>query len=149
MRIHRPVWCELQRKGSIFRSTLVAREVEDALAAMFVQASLISLSSTQKLSSEETEPAHLGRAEDFLMAHLDSPVSLPEVADAAGVTVRTLSRASRSRRLETVRGELLAAEPGSTSVTQVALRYGFAHLGRFSVEYRKLFGERPSETLAR
>ncbi len=77
------------------------------------------------------------------------------------MTVRTLSRAFRSRhglgvmgflkrrRLETVRGELLAAEPGSTSVTQVALRYGFAHLGRFSVEYRKLFGERPSETLAR
>jgi transcriptional regulator GlxA family with amidase domain len=38
-------------------------------------------------------------------------------------------------------------EPGdSRSVTEVALSWGFSHMGRFSQEYRKAFGERPIET---
>lgn len=35
----------------------------------------------------------------------------------------------------------------SLTVAQIATRLGFAELGRFSVEYQKLFGESPSETL--
>jgi AraC-like DNA-binding protein len=31
----------------------------------------------------------------------------------------------------------------------VALRCGFAHCGRFSVEYRRRYGETPSQTLKR
>ncbi|WP_304639695.1 helix-turn-helix domain-containing protein [Pseudomonas sp.] len=33
------------------------------------------------------------------------------------------------------------------NVTEIALDYGFSHLGRFSSDYRKAFGELPSETL--
>jgi AraC family ethanolamine operon transcriptional activator len=46
-----------------------------------------------------------------------------------------------------VRRELRAAEPGTARVTDVAMRWGFWQLGRFAVEYRALFGERPSQTL--
>ena len=51
------------------------------------------------------------------------------------------------RRMHLAHRALLLAEPGSTSVTDVATDHGFWELGRFSVEYRQLFGETPSATL--
>jgi TolB-like protein len=36
-----------------------------------------------------------------------------------------------------------------TSITEVAIRFGFSHFGRFSGQYRRCFGERPSATLRR
>jgi len=33
------------------------------------------------------------------------------------------------------------------TVAKIATRFGFTELGRFSVEYREMFGESPSTTL--
>ena len=51
-------------------------------------------------------------------------------------------------RLRRVRFDLENAQ-GEISVTETALRWGFSHLGRFAADYRKTFGERPSETARR
>ncbi|WP_407174892.1 helix-turn-helix domain-containing protein [Bradyrhizobium sp. STM 3562] len=51
------------------------------------------------------------------------------------------------RRMHLARRALLRAEPGSATVTRVVTDHGFWELGRFSVAYRALFGESPSETL--
>jgi AraC-like DNA-binding protein len=55
----------------------------------------------------------------------------------------------RARAMDGAHRELRQAAPGSVSVTEVAMRWGFWHLGRFSATYRSFFGELPSETLAR
>jgi AraC-like DNA-binding protein len=52
-------------------------------------------------------------------------------------------RFSRARR------GLMSARGRSVTVTKIATHLGFRELGRFSVEYRKMFGESPSETLRR
>jgi transcriptional regulator GlxA family with amidase domain len=52
----------------------------------------------------------------------------------------------RDQRLRAAWAELQAAVPGVT-VTQVATKHGFLELGRFSAQYRAVFGETPSETL--
>jgi AraC-like DNA-binding protein len=52
----------------------------------------------------------------------------------------------RSARLRQVREALLAADP-EANVTTIASNAGFTHLSRFSIEYRRRFGEKPSETL--
>ena len=58
-----------------------------------------------------------------------------------------LARQCRHLRLSRARRALLSARGRSVTVSKIATRLGFFELGRFSVEYRKLFGESPSETL--
>src|SRR5215470_20384882 len=100
------------------------------------------------------------RAIDYMHANLDLPVTIADISLTAGVAGRTLFKHFRdargvspmqylrSLRFEKARQELLNAEAGM-SVTEIATRWGFGHLGRFAVEYRKRFGESPSETLRR
>lgn len=47
--------------------------------------------------------------------------------------------------MERVRAELLSGEVNN--VTGAALRWGFAHMGRFSAEYKTRFGETPSQSM--
>ncbi|WP_448107619.1 helix-turn-helix domain-containing protein [Pseudomonas azerbaijanoccidentalis] len=49
-------------------------------------------------------------------------------------------------RLNGVRAELVSSDK-PTLISQVAANWGFWHMGMFSVYYKHLFGERPSETL--
>ncbi len=51
-------------------------------------------------------------------------------------------------RMRLARQQLLQAGPGR-SVTFIALECGFAHLGRFAAEYKRYFGESPSDTIKR
>lgn len=105
-------------------------------------------------------PRHVREIEDFLVAHPQAEVTPEALAERAGVSVRSLflgfqkhrgvspMKLLRELRLHRVRDELLLAAPGTT-VTDVALHWGFFHLGRFSSEYRSAFGEPPSRTLVR
>lgn len=99
------------------------------------------------------------RAIDLMHAHPETPWSTAELAQATGASARALQRAFercgqpppmmylRRLRLHHVRAELAANSPDSLTVTTVAGRWGFVHLGRFASQYRQLFGETPSETL--
>lgn len=99
------------------------------------------------------------RAQTFIEENLHGAIRLEDICAVAGVGVRTLQRCFvshfgisptgyiKARRLNAARRDLVAADPSSLSVTKIALRNGFSHLGRFSVDYRAHFGESPSETL--
>ena len=100
------------------------------------------------------------RATDYIQANLEKVMTLPDIVSAAGVPGRTLfkhfrqftgmtpMRYLRNARLMRVHDVLLKA-PDSASIAAIASNHGFDHLGRFAVEYRKRFGEKPSETYAR
>jgi transcriptional regulator GlxA family with amidase domain len=98
------------------------------------------------------------RFERIARANLETPARVTDLCRIAEVNRRTLSRAFRAVRdttphhyLQALRlGEVkrvLSSEGGS--VTQVAMRFGFRELGRFAMQYRKAFGESPSETRRR
>jgi AraC-like DNA-binding protein len=103
-------------------------------------------------------PRNVRRAEEFLYAHAADIVTLDEVARAAGCSIRSLQlafrrfrgttpmAAPRSMRLQRAREEIIRPD-GPQSVIAVALKYGFANPGRFADQYRRAFGELPSEAL--
>lgn len=98
-------------------------------------------------------------AEAYLTAHCHEDVSLPALSRAIGVSVRTIQSAFvqvrgttptvflREMRLDRVRLALQTADPAETTVAEIAVAWGFRHLGRFSAVYLRSFGEYPAETL--
>ena len=108
----------------------------------------------------QVDPARLKRAVDYIEAHLHRPITLSDITAASGVPGRTLHqhfkdhrgvspmRYLHDARFARVREDLLRADTAE-SVTQIAMKWGFRHLGRFAVGYRKRFGETPSQTRRR
>lgn len=89
------------------------------------------------------------------------PLRIERFCATAGVSPPMLRRAfhnvhgispcryiRRLRMLEVMKALSSPSSP-NTTVTQVATDFGFVELGRFAVEYRTMFGERPSVTLRR
>jgi AraC-like DNA-binding protein len=145
----------LNRRGSLLHDPLAAREVVDTIGWMLADVASADLGSGEELPGE----ARTRRAEEFLAGDLGSPVSLSDAAIVVGASTRSLLRAFRKRRgtspmafrrrrrFDAARCDLFQADPGETTVTMIAGRYCFDHLGRFAVDYRTLFGESPSDTL--
>jgi len=105
-------------------------------------------------------PGIVRRAESYMTENAATTLSIPDVAAALGVSVRSLQEGFRQwrnttpneflrqTRLRLVREELLHSDE-ITDVTSVALRHGFTHLGRFSGYYHAAFGELPRVTQRR
>jgi transcriptional regulator GlxA family with amidase domain len=99
------------------------------------------------------------QAERLALAHLDEPLHISTLCRTLEVSERTLRKAFhkirglppcrqlRLIRLSEARRALLAADCKRVTVTEIATTFGFVELGRFSVEYRSVFGESPSQTL--
>ncbi len=96
--------------------------------------------------------------EEVARANLEKLKHVNGICRLAQANERTLSRAYRvvrgtspykylqELRLKEVK-RILSSE--TSTVTQAAFRFGFRELGRFAVQYKKTFGESPSETLRR
>jgi AraC family ethanolamine operon transcriptional activator len=132
------------------------RTIEESLMQGVIEAYSRSLSPPPPLSYR----ARLARrAHDYLVANSTTPVSISELCQEMNAAERTLHlgflelygmspiKYLRFLRLNGAR-EVLATEP-QLSVTDVATSWGFFHFGRFSEQYRKAFGELPSETRRR
>ncbi|MEW9515453.1 AraC family transcriptional regulator [Streptomyces tubercidicus] len=152
---------ELAQAGesSLLDHPAVARRFEEALVGQLLITHRHNYS--DELSAPSANPPArrlVRRACALIQDHYGEPLTVGDIAEALGVSVRTLQDGFRreldttpmaylrSCRLDLVHRQLRTAG-ARASVTAIALEHGFVHMGRFASEYRTRFGESPSTTL--
>ncbi|MHC3468256.1 AraC family transcriptional regulator [Streptomyces sp. 7R007] len=143
------------------RSPLGAGHFEQVLVHGLLDAQPHLLSDSVAGRGPAVLPGAVRRAVDFCAEHAHEPISVADMARAARVSVRSLRQGFRTHlattplaylrrvRLDLAHRDLLAIADRRAvgTVTDVALRWGFVHLGRFTGHYRQAYGQTPSQTL--
>lgn len=143
---------------NLVREPEVVRSIEQSLTTILFKC----LREPDVRQSSRVQRSHatvLRRLRNLLEANPDRALYVPEICSAIGVPERTLRACCQEylgmspmhylllRRLHLAHRALSTADPGTTTVTEVATRFGFWHFGRFAGNYRSIFGKPPSETL--
>ncbi len=116
---------------------------------------------SHKLENPEPRlrPRHVRHAAEYIHTMAAEKISFDDLVKASGVSPRSLHAGFkkyyevspmayvRNVRLDLARLELKQKSSAVTSVTEVAMNCGFAHLSKFASAYKERFGELPSETL--
>jgi AraC-like DNA-binding protein len=150
---------ELDSADSLARSPAAAVEYEEFLMSALLRAWPHD-ASDRLAGSEIATPAHVRRVVDHIEAFADQPLMAGDLVEVSRIGASALYEGFRRHRgmsplaylravrLARARTELTRPD-SDTTVTTVALKWGFSHFGRFSGYYREAYGESPSETLAR
>ncbi len=151
---------EADEEHPAFDAPGMAERLAEALLFRFLLSQSHTQSGLFSARSQQVEPRHVRRAAEYLDTNFHRTVTMKELGQVTGVTARALQLGFkkyrgcsplgfvRARRLERARVLLLTSDAGNT-VSEVAQLAGIEHLGRFSVSYRRRFGESPKHTLAR
>lgn len=136
--------------------------VVSAMAPLLASVLLECFPSTvtdHELASDSAVPEAVKDAVSFIQRNAAGDVGINDVAAAVHLTPRavqylfrrhldtTPTEYMRRVRLGRAHQELRAGAPGTTTVTEIAQRWGFAHTGRFAVLYRQTYGQSPHTTL--
>jgi AraC-like DNA-binding protein len=158
LKVHEMVGSIARTAPELFEHPEVVRALEHQLIHALIRCVTEGVASTTN-GGYLRHKIILARFEEFLEANPNTPLYLPEVCAAVGAAERTLRavceehvgmgpiRYLNLRRMHLVRRALVQTPPSMATVTRVATDHGFWELGRFSVAYRSMFGETPSQTL--
>ena len=160
----RALHAQTVKVASTSPGTLTAPAVAKALEQKIIRALVMSLAVGPPPERRWLPGQHariVNRFLELLESRSDEPAYLAEICGAIGASERTLRTCCQEvlgvgpvrylwlRRMRLARQALLRADASAANVTEVATAHGFWELGRFSVEYRTLFGESPFESLLR
>lgn len=144
-------------EGGLFSDDALCADLEDLLLSALLTAQPHNYANESQ-NCRGPAPYYVLRAEREMAKRIAQPLSVAWLADAAGVSERTLHDGFRrfrattpmgcltALRLATARRRLLEAKSGMT-VGRAAAEAGFFQFGRFARTYRNAFGELPSATL--
>jgi AraC-like DNA-binding protein len=150
---------ESRRPDGLLGHRLAVQRIEQILIDVLIFGQPHNYSAAIRARQSAAGVRPVSRAVELLRSDPGRPWTAGELAAAVSVSTRSLHdgfRRSigtspmaylREQRLHAVHDELASAEPGSVTITEVAARWGFVHLGRFAATYRKKFAELPSDTL--
>lgn len=144
----------------VFEHTASAKAIIEAVMEVALSTLATRTSEGRPRSTHSVQRAIVERARSCILANRENPPTVAELSAYLKMSRRGLHHAFmnvlginiatflRYVRLHGVRKELLRADPAD-SVTRIACKWGFWHMGMFSSYYKALFGELPSTTLRR
>lgn len=146
---------ELAAPSGLLRRPAVAAQFAETLLTTMLHATPHQYAEELVRPTPRTRPRPVKRAVDAMHADPAHPFTVRELARLAGVSARSLQAGFKQhldtspmaylRRLRLERAHLDLTAPGPPlSVTEVAGRWGFTHLGRFAAVYRARYGTLPS-----
>jgi AraC-like DNA-binding protein len=148
---------EIENHGGVLPQGALG-EIEQVLLLTFFKANPNNCSHLLAVPVRGSAPWQVRRAEEYIEAHWDQPITVEALALATNSSARSVFHSfRRSRgyspmafvklvRMRHARKMLMHPLP-TTSVTDVAFACASSNLGHFAKDYCTLFGERPSETL--
>lgn len=139
---------------------MAARQMRDTILIEWIEA-IPAKVDISGIKSSTARKRVVDRACDVLLSQPEQPPSMLQVCSQIGASPRKLEycfrdvlgispvKYLRAVRLNGVRRDLKRPAESSTCVQDIAARWGFWHLGDFSADYKRQFGELPSKTLRR
>ena len=149
---------ELDRDDTLLTSPLGIADIEQTLMTALLAVQPSNYTAALARQAGPATPRHVRRAEELIRSHPERPITVAHLTEASGASARTLFEGFRrfrgttpmallrNVRLEQAQADLKAAPP-TENIAAIAFKWGFVHLGRFAQDYRKRFGELPSDTL--
>ncbi|KWV40939.1 AraC family transcriptional regulator [Rhizobium altiplani] len=150
----------IRDNGPLCQSPIATAHITQALADVVIRMVPHRLSHLLDKKPHMIAPGHVRRGIEFMCANVNQPITMPMVADAAGVSTRALEAGFRAfknttpaaylqmLRLRAAREDLLDPE-NRMLMKEICLKWGFFQFGRFAAVYRAHYGENPSETRRR
>ncbi|MFC0845001.1 AraC family transcriptional regulator [Streptomyces noboritoensis] len=151
---------EMDNEHGALAQPLMAARLQDALLTGLLLATEHRYREALDEPVGAALPGPVKRVVDAIHAHPERPFTTTELAGIGQVGARWLQEGFRRHlgmspmaylrdvRMTRVHTELRQADPAQLTVGEAAYRWGFTHLGRFADNYRRRFGELPSQTLS-
>ncbi|MFF7062690.1 helix-turn-helix domain-containing protein [Pseudomonas sp. NPDC008258] len=159
-RLARYYLMEIETSKDLFGQSMFAQDIEGSLIKGLILAQENNYSNELHSVATVQWPQYLIKAKAFINEHAREDICLEDVERACGVARVKLFEVFRKYvgvppmaylkrlRFDGARQELMRERSGG-NVSVIAMAWGFKHVGRFSIEYKKIFGESPSATLSR
>lgn len=150
---------ELALPESIIQHPMIGRHFEQLVMAGFLLQQPAYREIALGAKTTPALPRTVRAALDLIEGYPENYLTVTDLARTVGISVRALQEGFkrhvgisplaylREVRLSRVHAELAGASPDSVTVAQTATKWGFGHLGHFSVAYRRKFGVTPHQTL--
>ncbi|MGV9710338.1 AraC-like ligand-binding domain-containing protein [Gordonia sp. NPDC003424] len=150
-------YSQLAADGGLSAMPVVQRELESALMTQLLVVARSNLTPDLMREGPRRPDRAIRDAIDHIEKNPHDDLSVSALAELAGLSARRLQMGFqqstgmtptefvRATRLDAARRDLLSQN--DDSVSDIAHRWHFTHLGRFAQQYCRRFGEKPSETL--
>jgi transcriptional regulator GlxA family with amidase domain len=151
---------ELEARGESDGRSATIAQLESLLLTSLLEGQPHNYTEAMRRGDGAIVPRHVRRVKLYIEEHAHEAIGIEDLVEASGVSGRALYEGFqrfcdispmahvRNVRMQRAREELLSAAENVT-VAQIASRWGFFEFGRFAGQYRKVYGETPSQTLRR